>query len=35
MISLIYFDTVINDITLALFEDSGFNKINYYTGVAF
>ena len=35
MISLDYFDTVISDITLALFEDSGFYKVNYYTGGLF
>ena len=35
MISLDYFDTVISDITLALFEDSGSYKVNYYTGGLF
>ena len=30
-----YIDFVISDITLALFEDSGFYKVNYYTGGLF
>ena len=35
MISMNYIDFVISDITLALFEDSGFYKVNYYTGGLF
>ena len=35
MISIDYIDIVISDITLALFEDSGFYKVNYYTGGLF
>ena len=35
MISTDYMDTVISDITLALFEDSGFYQVNYYTGGLF
>ena len=35
MISTDYLDTVISDITLALFEDSGFYQVNYYTGGLF
>ena len=35
MISKGYIDFVISDITLALFEDSGFYKVNYYTGGLF
>ena len=35
MISINYIDFVISDITLALFEDSGFYKVNYYTGGLF
>ena len=30
-----YLDLVISDITLALFEDSGFYKVNYYSGGLF
>ena len=35
MISSDYFDNVISDITLALFEDSGIYKVNYYSGGLF
>ena len=35
MISTDYSDTVLSDITLALFEDSGFYKVNYYSGGLF
>ena len=35
MISFDYMDVVISDITLALFEDSGFYEVNYYTGGLF
>ena len=35
MISTDYSDTVISDITLALFEDSGFYKVNYFMGSLF
>ena len=35
MISTDYMDTVISDITLALFEDSGFYQVNYYSGGLF
>ena len=30
-----YFDTTISDITLALFEDSGYYQVNYYSGGLF
>ena len=35
MISIHYQENVISDITLALFEDSGWYKVNYYTGGLF
>ena len=35
MISFDYSDVVISDITLALLEDTGFYKVNYYTGGLF
>ena len=35
MISRDFMDNVISDITLALFEDSGFYQVNYYTGGLF
>ena len=35
MISTDYSDFVLSDITLALFEDSGFYKVNYYSGGLF
>ena len=35
MISTEYFDTTISDITLALFEDSGYYQVNYYSGGLF
>ena len=35
MISTDYTEMVISDITLALFEDTGFYKVNYYTGGLF
>ena len=35
MISSNYLENVISDITLALFEDSGWYKVNYYTGGLF
>ena len=35
MISNHYLENVISDITLALFEDSGWYKVNYYTGGLF
>ena len=35
MISVTYHENVISDITLALFEDSGWYKVNYYTGGLF
>ena len=35
MISTDYPDSAISDITLALFEDSGFYKVNYYSGGLF
>ena len=35
MISTEYSEIVISDITLALFEDTGFYKVNYYTGGLF
>ena len=35
MISNNYYEVVISDITLALFEDSGWYKVNYYTGGLF
>ena len=35
MISSDYTEIVISDITLALFEDTGFYKVNYYTGGLF
>ena len=35
MISTDYMDNVISDITLALFEDSGFYKVEYYSGGLF
>ena len=35
MISTDYIDNVISDITLALFEDSGFYKVEYYSGGLF
>ena len=35
MISSDYLDNVISDITLALFEDSGLYKVNYYSGGLF
>ena len=35
MISTDYNDNVLSDITLALFEDSGFYQVNYYTGGLF
>ena len=35
MISTDYIDTTLSDITLALFEDSGFYKVNYYSGGLF
>jgi len=35
MISTNYIDNVISDITLALFEDSGLYKVNYYSGGLF
>ena len=35
MISTDYDETVISDITLALFEDSGWYKVNYYSGGLF
>ena len=33
MISADYTDVVISDIILALFEDTGLYKVNYYTGI--
>ena len=35
MISTDYIDSVLSDITLALFEDSGFYKVEYYSGGLF
>ena len=35
MISTDYMDVVLSDISLALFEDSGFYKVNYYSGGLF
>ena len=35
MTSILYDETVISDITLALFEDSGWYKVKYYTGGLF
>lgn len=35
MVSVAYFDVTISDITLALFEDTGFYKPEYYTGGLF
>ena len=35
MISEDYIDTVISDISLALFEDTGYYKVNYYSGGLF
>ena len=35
MISTDYVDSVISDITLALFEDTGFYQVNYYSGGLF
>ena len=35
MVSTDYIDNVISDITLALFEDSGFYKVDYYSGGLF
>ena len=35
MISIDYIDNVLSDITLALFEDSGFYKVEYYSGGLF
>jgi hypothetical protein len=35
MMSTNYVETAISDITLALFEDSGFYQVNYYTGGLF
>ena len=35
MISADYTDVVISDIILALFEDTGLYKVNYYTGGLF
>ena len=35
MISTNYIENVVSDITLALFEDSGWYKVNYYTGGLF
>ncbi len=35
MISANYAETALSDITLALFEDSGFYKVNYYSGNLF
>jgi hypothetical protein len=35
MLSTDYFENVLSDITLALFEDSGFYKVNYYSGGLF
>ena len=35
MISTDYMDTTLSDITLALFEDSGFYKVEYYSGGLF
>ena len=35
MVSVNYHENVISDITLALFEDSGWYKVNYYTGGLF
>ena len=35
MISTDYSEIVISDITLAYFEDTGFYKVNYYTGGLF
>ncbi len=35
MISTVYYDNTISDITLALFEDSGFYQVNYYSGGLF
>ena len=35
MVSVSYQENVISDITLALFEDSGWYKVNYYTGGLF
>ena len=35
MVSTNYHENVISDITLALFEDSGWYKVNYYTGGLF
>ena len=35
MVSSNYFENTISDITLALFEDSGWYKVNYYTGGLF
>ena len=35
MIGADYGETVISEITLAVFEDSGWYKVNYYTGGLF
>ena len=35
MISTDYIDTTLSDITLALFEDTGYYKVNYYSGGLF
>ena len=35
MVSINYYENVISDITLALFEDSGWYEVNYYTGGLF
>ena len=35
MVSQVYLDATISDITLALFEDTGFYKVEYYTGGLF
>ena len=35
MTSVVYAETTISDITLAFFEDSGWYKVNYYTGGLF
>ena len=35
MISSDYIEIIISDITLAYFEDTGFYKVNYYTGGLF
>ena len=35
MISTFYMDTILSDISLALFEDSGFYKVEYYSGGLF